>query len=173
MCVESFAPESYWSKCLFPYSNVLDKDGLKTEAITAKLELKEQMPEWLPMYSCKVRVYYHGIWPQCNKCWEPGHMSKTCEGEEINWKGFAKKLFQTGRFKAEMFGYWLDEPQAPQKTHEEELAELKSLLNKSTDLRKLVNYLKSSKEGEEGTSKPKPKPKGRPKKVVQKGKKKE
>jgi len=141
----------------------MDKDGLKTEAIQAKLELKEHLPEWLPMFGCKVRVFYHGMPIQCKRCWESGHVGKDCTGEDINWKAFTKKLFATGNFKREMFGFWLEEPPKPQQqTHEEELNELKSLLSKSTDLRKLVNYLKKDKANPaQDRPKTKAKPKGR------------
>lgn len=142
--------------CLF-LSNIKDSAGLNTEAITLEVELTDFIPEWLPMHSCKVRVYHHGIKTQCNKCWELGHFFKDCQNPQRSWKGFAKFLFETGDFEREMFGYWLDETKEDQPGTSNQAKTIQDFLAKSQDLRQLVTLLQGAAKAEN----PKPKEKAK------------
>jgi len=121
------SPKSCWLSChTFSffiesltgiYSHTKDKDGLNTKSITAMLILEQHIPEWIPMYGCKVRAYYHRMLLQCINCWELVHFSKCCKNDKKDWKGYIKALFKTGKLKKkEMFGTWLEEEEESNKT---------------------------------------------------------
>jgi len=139
------------------YSHIKDSEDLNTEAITATIELSEHIPEWLPMFGCRVRVYYHGMKTQCNSCWQLGHFSQKCTNSKITWKIFVNQLAETGKFEKELFGRWLDQSTTPEMTPAEEL---EKLMNSNADLRKAITLLKaasSTTKAAGGTSKPIPK----------------
>lgn len=138
----------------------IDNEGLRTETIKGEIELKEQIPEWLPMFGCRVRVYYHGQPTQCNTCWEVGHQAKACTGQKLQWKQYIQKLAEDMRFPREIFGTWLDEQPGPSNRSQED--QIKEILGSGIDLRKLVDILKNQKKP---NNQPKvgEKKKGRPK----------
>jgi len=137
-------------------SNVKDTEGVNTEAISLKIQLAEHIPEWLPMFSCKARIYYHGMKIQCNSCWKLGHFSQKCHNEKITWKDFVIQLSATGNFPDHLFGRWLEKKE--EKTSEDPAQQLQALMSSNADLRRVVELLKAG--NKEDTSKPK---KGRPK----------
>lgn len=135
-------------------SQVKGSDGLNTEAIEAEVELREHIPEWLPIKGCRARIYYHGMKIQCSNCWQLGHLSKQCKSPKGTWMDFVNYLWETGKFERSMFGHLLEE-KTPKATTEEDL---KAILESGVDLRKLVNAIKAS-----GAEKKRPMKRGRPK----------
>jgi len=147
----------------------LDPEGLRTETIVGEVELIEHIPEWLPMYGCRVRIYYHGQKTKCNKCWEVGHQARACPADKkATWKDFVQRLAESGRFKRETFGSWLEEkpPAKPDQTREEQM---KVIMDSGLDLRKLVDLLKEKEKpsgsraqtvAKDGKEKKKGRPKG-------------
>jgi len=139
------------------FSNIKDSENLNTEAISATIELTEHIPEWLPMYGCRVRIYYHGMKTQCNSCWQLGHFSQKCTNKKLSWKEFINHLAESGKFEKDLFGRWLDPAPTSNLTPAEEL---QKLMEGNEDLRKAITLLKaasSTTKAAGGTSKPIPK----------------
>jgi hypothetical protein len=72
-----------------------------------RLKLAFQIPEFLPMWGKKARVYYHGIPPFCVSCYELGHVKNSCKSGTISWRDYIHRLTDTGISK-ELFGSWLN-----------------------------------------------------------------
>ncbi len=88
------------------FNYATDKYGIKTDNIEVELKISRHIPEYLPMYSRKIRIFYLGIPKQCNNCLEIGHIKVDCEGEKKDWFSFIEELIDSGDFKRELFGDW-------------------------------------------------------------------
>ena len=111
-----------------------------------EITLSENIPEWLPMFGKKVRVFYHGMMRQCNGCFGLGHLKWECKNPKANWRGYVASLKATARFEDQLLGSWLEVKEAkedPKKTDEKnaEGAEKGKGENKKgeKDLRELLN----------------------------------
>jgi len=142
------------------FSQVKGSDGLNTEAIETEVELREHIPEWLPIKGCRARIYYHGMKQQCSNCWMLGHLSKQCKSPKATWKDFVNYLWETEKFEKPMFGHLLEDKPTKPATEED----LKAILESGVDLRKLVNAIKASGAAKgDAAEKKRPIKRGRPK----------
>jgi hypothetical protein len=99
---------------LFSASFVLNKtsfsfqlvNGYTNGSYVVKLKLAYHIPEYLPMFGKKARVYYHGIPGFCVSCHETGHVKNDCDSNSISWRDYIKKLIELGIPKP-LFGSWL------------------------------------------------------------------
>ena len=71
-----------------------------------KMKLSKDMPQFMPMYGKRVRIYYRGITKRCTNCFQP-HQRKHCKNEKVTWfeyvKGFADILPDIPN---SMYGRW-------------------------------------------------------------------
>jgi hypothetical protein len=122
-----------------------------------ELTIEDHLPEWIPMFGRKVRIYYHGMRKQCNNCYDLDHLKKDCTAPRLNWMGYVEKLRKTGKYEDQMFGSWLDEPRTTEPT-----ADLRNYLDDPENLKKAVasfldrnNKKKSGQQnGNDGTRNP-------------------
>ncbi len=84
----------------------LDKFGLKTDDLEVELKLQAHIPEFLPMFGRRIRIYYVGMKKQCNNCFEIGHLKADCEEDKKDWFGFIEDLIDSGTFARDLFGEW-------------------------------------------------------------------
>lgn len=85
-----------------------DSEGNPTGNYHIKLVLAHHIPEFLPIYGIKARVYYPGMLKQCRKCYRVGHLQKACEKERIQWIDFVERLVQTNLYPKKLFGSWIE-----------------------------------------------------------------
>jgi hypothetical protein len=103
-----------------------------------RLKLSYQIPEFLPMWGKKARVYYHGIPPFCVSCYGLGHVKNSCDSETISWRDYIHRLVDSGISK-ELFGSWLScnlsvvESSKHAQPSFSKRSKSSSTLNKSTD----------------------------------------
>jgi hypothetical protein len=83
-----------------------DSEGFKTDEIEVELKLQRHIPEYLPMYGRRIRIFYIGMQKQCNNCLELGHIKPECESEKRDWFSFIEELIESKDFKKELFGEW-------------------------------------------------------------------
>jgi hypothetical protein len=88
------------------FNYLKDKSGIKTDDLEVELKLTKHIPEYLPMYSRKIRVFYIGMPKQCNNCYESGHIKSECDNEKRDWFSFIEELSESGDFEKELFGDW-------------------------------------------------------------------
>jgi hypothetical protein len=82
-------------------------NGLTNGTYVALVKLKFHIPEFLPMWGKKVRIYYHGIPFFCVSCYQIGHNRSECPNKLISWKDYINFLLGTG-IDSTFFGSWLD-----------------------------------------------------------------
>jgi hypothetical protein len=71
-----------------------------TGNLSAKMTIKQEIPQFLPMMGRKVRVYYRGITKLCINCYQPGHIKKNCKNSTVGWIDYVQK------FKEEQMEEW-------------------------------------------------------------------
>jgi hypothetical protein len=86
----------------------LDKLGFKTDEIEVELKLKKHIPEFLPMYGRKIRIFYVGMKRQCNNCFGIGHLRADCQENKKDWFTFIDDLVKSEEYDLELFGEWPD-----------------------------------------------------------------
>jgi hypothetical protein len=84
----------------------LDKAGLKTDNIEVELKLSAHIPEFIPMYGRKIRVFYNGMQRQCNNCLGLGHFKADCKDNKRDWFSFVEELMESEVFEPDLFGDW-------------------------------------------------------------------
>jgi hypothetical protein len=82
----------------------LDKLGYKTDELEVELKLKKDIPEFLPMYGRKIRIFYIGMKRQCINCYEIGHLKADCPSDKKDWFGYIETLTESEDFDAKLFG---------------------------------------------------------------------
>ncbi len=85
-----------------------DAEGVQTGALHIKLVLKFHIPEFLPMFGQKIRIYYAGMPRQCSSCYRSGHYKRDCNKTKTDWLGFIERLLDTGLYDEELFGNWIE-----------------------------------------------------------------
>lgn len=83
----------------------VDKRGFAIDDLEVEVVLRSHIPEFLPMFGKKIRIYYVGMKKQCNNCLQLGHLKKECENSKIDWFQFIESLM-SGDFKPDLFGAW-------------------------------------------------------------------
>lgn len=73
-----------------------------------ELKLEKHIPEYLPMYGRKIRIFYAGMPKQCNNCLEQGHIKSECESEKKDWFSYIEELISSGEYHIDLFGDWPD-----------------------------------------------------------------
>lgn len=90
-----------------------DEDNIESGSLQFKINLEHHIPEYLPIYGTKSRIFYAGMPRQCGRCYKQGHYKADCPNDKVNWSTYIEKLYDTGAYKREWFGRWL-EPSTPQ-----------------------------------------------------------
>jgi len=67
------------------------------------------IPENLPVFGVKIRLYYHGMPKQCGKCYELGHVKAECTNLEKTWVQYVNDLVEQG-VPLEHLGAWVERP---------------------------------------------------------------
>jgi hypothetical protein len=133
----------------YNYSYIKNSRGFNTPKYEIEVTLKEHVPEWLPMYGKKVRIFYHGMPRQCNGCYKLGHLKWECKEDKLNWRSYVFHLRSTGNYEDALFGSWLDEkPKEPENDGKTPRTpeDLRELMKKPGGLKKaLIAYLAKDK----------------------------
>jgi len=101
-------------------------EGLNSEVYSVNLKLKYNIPEFLPLYGKKARVYYHGIPPFCTNCYLigktlidislsqisqtyklSGHNKSDCKNDSKDWWSFIVHL-KAAKVPESYFGSWVE-----------------------------------------------------------------
>jgi hypothetical protein len=90
------------------YFYAKDAEGVSTGAFHTKLVLEHHIPEHLPMFGQKIRVYYAGMQRQCSNCYRVGHFKRECNKRKTDWLGYIERLLDTGIYDESLFGNWIE-----------------------------------------------------------------
>ncbi len=67
-----------------------DEDTIETGTIQFKLLLEHHIPEFLPIYGTKSRIFYAGMPKQCGRCYKQGHFKADCPNDKVNWQSYTE-----------------------------------------------------------------------------------
>ena len=91
-----------------------------TGIYSIKMKIERDLPQFMPMYGKRVRIYYRGIVKRCTNCFDP-HQRKFCKSEKVPWaeyvRGFAKHFPE---IPMELYGKWAKMIDAPSQTQNQE-----------------------------------------------------
>lgn len=80
---------------------------MKSDNYSVRLRLTFQIPEFLPIFGKKARIYYHGMPLFCGGCHNVGHLKLDCKLETTDWWGFIDRL-RAASVPLEYFGTWIN-----------------------------------------------------------------
>jgi len=92
-----------------PLSVLKDEDDIEVKNVFCRLQLKHHLPEFLPIYGAKARIYYVGQPRQCSRCHKLGHVQKDCNNDKTSWIEFINKLRRTSFYDDSLFGTWINQ----------------------------------------------------------------
>jgi len=93
------------------FSDDDDSDGsdlqLGTGKFSVKMKITSEIPQYLPMFGHKAKIYYRGIKKTCTNCYKGGHYRKDCQAEKVDWIDYVRTFInQNEAIPEEMFGRW-------------------------------------------------------------------
>jgi len=88
------------------YRTIQNSVGINTDVLEFDVVLHTHVPEYLPIYSHKIAVFYPGIPRVCNNCYKTGHVRKHCKSPTQLWIDYVEYLLNTKQFQPEIFGDW-------------------------------------------------------------------
>jgi len=72
------------------------------------VKLERPIPQYLPMYGYKIKVYYRDVEKVCNKCFKPDHISKDCKNPPKDWLHVVVDFIQNNdKIDDALFRRWL------------------------------------------------------------------
>ena len=93
------------------FSDEDDSDGsevqLGTGKFSVKMKITTDIPQYLPMFGHKAKMYYRGIKKTCTNCYQGGHYRKDCQEKKVDWIDYVSAFInQNESIPEEMFGRW-------------------------------------------------------------------
>jgi len=99
---------NHFGQIIEPHWYDKDSENLNTGNFHVKLQLKFDIPEFLPMFGTKARIFYPGMKKQCSRCYRIGHLQKFCSKNRIDWLDYIERLIDTGLYPKNLFGNWIE-----------------------------------------------------------------
>jgi hypothetical protein len=91
----------FWGKLA---SDITEDNGNGTYSV--KMKLDSDLPQFLPMFGKRIRLYYRGIIKKCSNCFGP-HARKTCNQERVTWIEYVGELMKVKpEIPDEFYGKW-------------------------------------------------------------------
>ena len=72
-------------------SNKLTGSGV----IKTRMRIDYELPQYLPMYGQKVRLYYGGIEKTCTICYCNGHVRRECTNQKRQWISYVMDYMES------------------------------------------------------------------------------
>lgn len=73
---------------------------------SVKVKIARDMPQFLPIYGKRVRLYYRGIIKRCTNCFH-NHQRKNCRNEKVSWQEYVRGFAEIfPEIPKGMYGKW-------------------------------------------------------------------
>ena len=80
---------------------------LGTGKFSVKMKICNEIPQYLPMFGHKAKIYYRGIKKTCTNCYQGGHYRKDCQRGKLDWIDYVSAFINSNEhIPEEMFGRW-------------------------------------------------------------------
>ena len=83
-----------------------NEDDFSTGIYSAKIKLNKEIPQLIPMYGKKIKIYHKGIKKQCVNCYETGHFKKDCKNDRKDWLDYIDGFMLSASLPDELYGNW-------------------------------------------------------------------
>ena len=98
-------PAGELSEEIYPNSDS-DADPIGNGTLSIKMRLKKDIPQLLPMWGKRVRIYYRGVQKLCSNCFGP-HPRKNCRSERVTWIAYCLRFMENNReIPQDLYGKW-------------------------------------------------------------------
>ena len=85
-----------------------DADPIGAGSYSIKMRLNKDIPQLLPMWGKRVRVYHKGIQKLCSNCFGP-HPRRVCRSEKVAWTRYVLDFMEKNRdIPSDLYGRWWD-----------------------------------------------------------------
>ena len=111
-----------------------DADPIGKGTFTIKMRLNRDIPQLLPMWGKRVRIYYRGVQKLCSNCFGT-HPRKNCRSDRVSWVAYCLRFMETHKeISQELYGKWWKVVndhygEIIEEGNEEELADQPELIN--------------------------------------------
>ena len=83
-----------------------DADPIGNGTLSIKMRLSKDIPQLIPMWGKRIRVYYRGVQKLCSNCFGP-HPRKNCRSERVSWVSYCLRFMENHKdIPQEMYGKW-------------------------------------------------------------------
>ena len=74
--------------------------------LKVKMIITKEIPQYIPMYGRKIRLYYRGIIKTCTNCYQNGHQKRDCNNKKRQWISYVMDFMNTNEMQTDMYGRW-------------------------------------------------------------------
>ena len=83
-----------------------DEDIFCTGTYSIKMRLNRDIPQLLPMWGKRIRVYHRGVQKLCNNCYGP-HPRRNCKSAKVPWTQYVLKFMEKNpEIPSHLYGRW-------------------------------------------------------------------
>ena len=83
-----------------------DADPYGNGTYSIKMRLKKEVPQLLPMWGKRIRIYYRGVTKLCPNCFG-AHARKNCKSEKVTWIQYVLRFMENNPdIPPEYYGKW-------------------------------------------------------------------
>ena len=83
-----------------------DADPIGKGTFTIKMRLNRDIPQLLPMWGKRVRIYYRGVQKLCSNCFGT-HPRKNCRSDRVSWVAYCLRFMENHKeISQELYGKW-------------------------------------------------------------------
>ena len=85
-----------------------DRPPIGNGTYSVLIKLQTDLPQLVPMYGKRVRLYHRGITKLCSNCFGP-HARRVCKNEKVNWLSYVKQFMNNfPETPTDYYGKWAE-----------------------------------------------------------------
>jgi len=81
---------------------------LKTGIYSIQMEIKNPIPQFLPVDGKRIKIYHKGIKKWCTNCFKATHLRTTCTSQRIEWLEYVDRFMVNNNLDNSYYGKWLE-----------------------------------------------------------------
>ena len=83
-----------------------DADPIGSGTFSIKMRLRKDIPQLLPMWGKRIRIYHRGVQKLCSNCFGT-HLRRNCRSEKIRWTRYVLNFMEKNpEIPPELYGRW-------------------------------------------------------------------
>ncbi len=81
---------------------------LKTGIYSIQMEIKDPIPQFLPIDGKRIKIYHKGIKKWCTNCFKATHLRMACTSQRIEWLEYVDRFMVNNNLDNSYYGKWLE-----------------------------------------------------------------